>query len=84
MEKRVNLFLGRDHPDGQTSVLFVITIAWFIFGTIYVIVNMVRMEIIFISYYGKSWRVGNTSRSETNEVLYTKDTDQDDLYSDKE
>jgi hypothetical protein len=45
MEKRFNLFVGRDHQDGQTSVLFVITITWFIFGTIYVIVNMVREKI---------------------------------------
>jgi len=39
--------------------------------------------------YGKSWRVGNASQNETNEILnvylvngsalYTGDTDQDDL-----
>jgi len=39
--------------------------------------------------YGKSWRVGNASRNETNEILtiylakgsalYTGETDQDDL-----
>jgi len=47
-----------------------------------------------VTTYGKSWRVGNASRNETNEILtvylvngpalYTGDTDQDDLWSDQE
>jgi hypothetical protein len=34
--------MGRESQDGQLSVLLVVTIAWFIFGSVVIVVNMVR------------------------------------------
>ena len=38
--------MGRESQEGQMSVLFVVTIAWFIFGSVIVIVNQVSTIII--------------------------------------
>ena len=47
--------MGRESQEGQLSILLVVTVAWFIFGSVIIVVNMVRC--FFIRYQG-NWYLG--------------------------
>ena len=36
--------MGRESQEGQLSILLVVTVAWFIFGSVVVVVNMVSLR----------------------------------------
>jgi hypothetical protein len=40
--------MGRESQEGQLSVLTVVTIAWFIFGSVVIVVNMVRSNYVYM------------------------------------
>ena len=41
---QVNRMMGREAQDGQMSVLLVVSVAWFIFGSVVVVVNQVTIS----------------------------------------